>query len=780
MTAPRALAALALAFALAHIPFLAHSLEDIDSVNFALGVRDFDVADHRPHPPGYPLYIAIGKFSTAVAGTLMAGAPASTIEARALAAVSLVAGAFAIAFLYCVFASLGSRSPSTSPPWVTLHTDALAATVVTVACPLYWYLAARPMSDLPGLAFALAAQACLMLAWWRQAPGPGGDRRLSPDLMAASGRMIVLGSLLAALSIGMRSQTVWFTLPLLVLVLLDRVGRGVAGAMIGGGIMFVAGGLAWGIPLLVASGGLGPYLSALGTQAGEDFAGGEMLYTNPSPRAVAFALMRTFIDPWDSSVLGVVVLVLAGVGLARLALRDRRTLAAIVAMTAPYLVFHLAFQDTSFVRYALPLVPPVAFLAMRGAAVAADRGVAAAAVAISLASLVIASPVLAAYGREPSPTVRALAAMDAARPAGAAPVLAMHQTFKRPLEAEDLAFATVLPSPPRLEWLELAEFWRDGRTDPIWFLADPLRSDLALIDPASRADFTEFRWPLVARPAFGGMRPSAVRWHRMPAPGWFAEEGWSLTPETSGMAALMGHGPHLGPIAAQVRRRPGAAAVMVGGRNLAGPGDPAARFTLAIDGVTLQQWEAAPGFFLHVFDIPAGRLGGDGALARLTIHSNAVSGTAEVATAIEQFDLQGPDRVMWGYGDGWNEAEYSNAIGVWRWTSERATLRIAGPSQDVRVTLTIESPLRYFDAPSGVRARAGELEIAATTLADSGAWAFTVPAAALAASGGMVTIETDQTFVPAERGSGADNRRLGLRILSINVANSLTPAEVTR
>ncbi|MGE0862664.1 MAG: DUF2723 domain-containing protein [Vicinamibacterales bacterium] len=780
MTAPRALAALALAFALAHVPFLAHSLEDIDSVNFALGVRDFDVAEHRPHPPGYPLYIAIGKVGTAVAGALMTGAPASTVEARALAGVSLLAGLMSIALLYGVFASLGSRSPSTSPPRATLHLEALAATVVTVSCPLFWYLAARPMSDLPGLAAALAAQACLMLAWWRQGPGPDGDRRLSPALTAASGRMIVLGSLLAALSIGMRSQTVWFTLPLLVLVLLDRVGRGVAGAMIGGGIMFVVGGLAWGIPLLVASGGLGPYLAALGTQAGEDFAGGEMLYTNPSPRAVAFALMRTFIDPWDSPALGVVVLALAALGIVRLAMRDRRTLAAIVAMSAPYLVFHLAFQDTSFVRYALPLVPPVAFLAMRGAAVAADRGVAATAGAISLASLLVASPVLAAYGSEPSPTVRVLAAMNAATPPGAAPALAMHQTFKRPLEAEEIAFATVLPSPPRLEWLELAKFWRDGRTDPIWFLADPLRSDLALIDPASRADFTELRWPLVARPAFGGMRPSAVRWYRMPAPGWYAEEGWSLTPETSGMAALMGRGPHLGPITAQLRRRPGAAAVMVGGRNLAGPGASAARFTLAIDGVTLQQWEAAPGFFLHVFDIPAGRLMGDGAFARLTIQSNPVSGTAEVRTAIEQFDLQGPDRLMWGYGDGWNEAEYNNVLGVWRWTSERATLRIAGPSQDVRIALTVESPLRYFEAPAAVRVRAGDREIAATTLADTGAWAFTVPAAALAASGGMVTIETDRTFVPAERGGGADNRRLGLRILAIDVANSLTPAEVTR
>lgn len=780
MTPPRALAALALVFALAHIPFLANSLEDIDSVNFALGVRDFNVAEHRPHPPGYPVYIAMGKVMTAVAGAVMSGAPAASIEARALATLSLLAGLVAIVCLYGVFSSLTSRASGGQSPWRTINIEALAATAVTASCPLFWYLAARPMSDLPGLSLALAAQACLLLAWWRQTPGPDGDRRLAPAMTSASGRMIVIGSLLAALSIGMRSQTVWFTLPLLVVVLVDRIGRGVAGAMIGGGFMFVVGGLAWGIPLLVVSGGLGPYLAALGTQAGEDFAGGEMLYTNPSARAAAFALMRTFLDPWDSAALGSIVIALAAAGVVHLLMRDRRTLVAVMAMSAPYLVFHLAFQDTSFVRYALPIVPAVAFLAMRGAALATEKAVAAAAVAIAVGSVVVASPVLAAYGAEPSPTVRVLAAMTAEARSGAPVALGMHQTFKRPLEAEVVPFATVLPSPPRLEWLELTKFWRDGGAEPVWFLADPARSDLALIDPASRATSTEFRWPLVARPAFGGMRPSAVRWYRLPAPGWFAEEGWSLTPETSGMAGLMGRGPHLGPIVARVRRRPGAATVMVGGRNLAGPNDPAARFTLSIDGAVLQQWDAPPGFFLHVFDVPAGRLIGDGPFADLTIQSTAASGSAVIQTAIEQFDLQDARALMWGYADGWNEAEYNTTLGVWRWTSGRATLRIIGAPRDVRITLDVESPLRYFDAPANARVVAGDREVAKAALAGAGPWTFTVPAAALAAAGGVLTIETDKTFVPAERDGGADNRRLGLRILAIRVANSLTPAEVTR
>ena len=778
------LAALALIFALAHLPFLATSLEDIDSVNFALGVRDFDVATHRPHPPGYPVYIGLGKIATAIAGVGM-DAPPSTLEAKSLSVLSLLAGLAAIFALYSVFRSMRpgveASSPSKTPAGSRAPIDLVAftATAITVSCPLFWYLAVRPMSDLPGLAFALAAQACLMLAWARQTPGADGDRRLSAALMSASGRMIVLGAFLAAVSIGLRSQTVWFTVPLLMLVLLDRIGRGVAGAMIGGGVMFVVGGLLWGIPLLIASGGVNAYLAALGTQAGEDFAGGEMLYANPSPRFAAFAMLRTLVYPWDSTPLAAVVLVLAAAGLIQLTWRDRRSLTAVVAMAGPYFAFHLLFQDTSFVRYALPLVPPVAFLAVRGVSLVSERAVPLVAALVSIAGIIVASPVLTAYGAEASPVVRVIGAMQADARTTRPGALAMHQTFVRPLEAEDVSVAKQLPAPPRLEWLELVKYWKTGTTDPVWFLADPMRSDLALIDPASRQDSTEFTWPLVARPAFGGMRPAAVRWYRIAAPGWFAEEGWSLSPETSGMAGLMGRGPHLGPITAMVRRRASAARVLIGGRNLAGANDPAARFTMSIDGAVFQQWDAAPGFFLEVFEIPAGRLAGDGAFAVLAVQSTAASGSAVIQTAIEQFDLQGDEDTMWGYGEGWQEAEYSPLLGVWRWTSARASLQIAGPPRAVRITMTIESPLRYFPEPPRVRARAGDRQIAVSSIASAREWAFDVPADALAATGGVITIDTDKTFTPAERGRGADQRPLGLRVFSIRVSNLLTAPETS-
>ena len=51
------------------------ALDDIDAVNFTLGVRDFDVAQHQPHPPGYPVFIALGKLSTPVLRAAGVAAP---------------------------------------------------------------------------------------------------------------------------------------------------------------------------------------------------------------------------------------------------------------------------------------------------------------------------------------------------------------------------------------------------------------------------------------------------------------------------------------------------------------------------------------------------------------------------------------------------------------------------------------------------------------------------------------------------------------------------------
>ena len=759
-----------------HVGALPATLEDIDSVNFALGVRDFDPARHRPHPPGYPVYIALGKAATAVTRAAWPAGRPDRIEARALAGLSLL-GALGLIWLVArVFAALSvGGTDRTGRP--TLSRRAVMATLVFAACPLTWYLTSRPMSDVPGLTAACAALACVALAWWRQHPSPEGERRLQPAEMAASGRLIVIGALLAGFAVGLRTQTLWLTAPLLLLVLADRAGRGMLGAMLGAGVAFTLGSLVWGIPLLIASGGLDAYLAALGSQAGEDFAGVEMLYLTPTPRLAAFALLRTFVWPWDSVALAGVVMTLAVIGALVLVVRERRTALAVAAITLPYLAFHLAFQDTTFARYGLPLVLPVVFLAAVTLDLVGRLGLVGA-VGLAAWSLSISGPQLSAYLERGSPTARLFDRVATAVAAGDAPTIAMHQELMRPLEAEVRPVGTVLPSPPRREWLELVRYWRSGATAPVWFLADPRRTDLALVDPTARRQRETFGWDVTSMSLLGGMRPSEVELYRLGQPGWFAAEGWSLTPETAGMARLMGRGPHLGPIGAFVRRRDEAVTALVGGRNLGAAGDPLVTFTLAIDGRDLDRWDVAPdpGFFVRRVALPAGNLKGQGRWAELTLRSAPVSGSQPVATAVEQFDLQSPGTLMWAYGAGFHEPELDNVRArSWRWMSERAEIDVTQAAGDATLVLRGEAPLTYFTQPSTLEVRCGEVSLGRLDLSGDFEVRIGVLEARLLAGHGKIVVTTSQTFTPAERDGTNDRRRLGLRFFEV----SLTPGLLT-
>jgi hypothetical protein len=53
--------ALSVVTVLSRLPYRARMLYDWDAVQFALALREFDVAKHQPHPPGYILYVALGK-----------------------------------------------------------------------------------------------------------------------------------------------------------------------------------------------------------------------------------------------------------------------------------------------------------------------------------------------------------------------------------------------------------------------------------------------------------------------------------------------------------------------------------------------------------------------------------------------------------------------------------------------------------------------------------------------------------------------------------------------
>src|SRR5206468_1856156 len=93
-----------------HLPFLPASLEDLDSINFALGVRDFDVTRHQPHPPGYPVFIFAAKIVHVMVPS----------EAHALALLGILCGGFAAFALVALFHELEGEHNSLKPFFAAL------------------------------------------------------------------------------------------------------------------------------------------------------------------------------------------------------------------------------------------------------------------------------------------------------------------------------------------------------------------------------------------------------------------------------------------------------------------------------------------------------------------------------------------------------------------------------------------------------------------------------------------------------------------------------------
>ncbi|MEN6626397.1 MAG: hypothetical protein ABFD69_09240 [Candidatus Sumerlaeia bacterium] len=185
-------------------------LDDMDSVQFAMGVGKFNLYSHRPHPPGYPLYIFAGKLLVALA---------SLDAAKALQIVSCLGGGLFTAAWFFMCARRFGRPLA----W-------LMAAALTVA-PMQWMTATKALTDAPASALIAVELACVMI--YRERRGL---------------RWIVLAAAAGAVGAGIRPQNIGILLLILILGLAwMRAGwRHWLGAL----AVFIAANLAWLIPVL--------------------------------------------------------------------------------------------------------------------------------------------------------------------------------------------------------------------------------------------------------------------------------------------------------------------------------------------------------------------------------------------------------------------------------------------------------------------------------------------------------------------------------------------------
>jgi hypothetical protein len=741
---------LALVFLALHLPYLPASLEDLDSINFALGIRQFDVAHHQPHPPGYPVFILIAKAMHAVV-------PA---EATALGLLSVAAGSLGVLALAALFRRLdGSDTPV---PW------SLAAISVAMTTPLYWFTAVRPLSDSSGLAAALAVQAM--------------------TLAATSARGLAIAGFCAGLAAGLRSQVVWLAMPLLVYRALHHGGhRGhggsnateqdfssasTASSVVASLTAFLAGVLLWFVPLVIVSGGPSAYWHALFDQGAEDLANIQMLWTMHRVRDVEDALYYAFVAPWAAWPVAAVALTCVVLGVLRLFRHQRHALIVLAAAFGPYLVFDLLFQETFTSRYALPLVVPMAYLAVAGLRLLPwDTGLAFA-VAIAMVDAHAGGTSIAAYSRAEAPVFRLLDDLrSVARSTAQSPVLAMDRRealdLRRPLKWLGDAtppIARTLTSPPQHEWLEAVKYWNSGGRAPVWFVVDPMRTTIDLVQHGGPS---EYHWPLPYPVLMSGTRPNEMDWYRVDRPEWYVGEGWSLTPEAAGVATADGRDLSAGPIDGWVSREALGGVAVIGGRNF----EPTKRphLTVTFAGAVRDDVVLPPGPFLRFISLPFVDANRPIDYFRISIEASPTS-----RVAVEQFDASS-QRPVFGFGDGWHEQEFNPLTGLrWRWLSERGELRIKANPRTFQANaipphaigpLTLhlegESPRTYFSRGSRLIVRSGDRGVFEASLASDFSLNIPIPNA-----GESIVLETDQVFVPADRSwrRSADRRHLGLRI----------------
>lgn len=118
---------------LLRLPFVSSWLEDWDSVQFVLGMHDFSITNHQPHPPGYPLYILMGKFFWMIFGN----------ETQALGFLSCLFGSLAMIPLYLLAKRMFDKNV------------AVLAGLLFILVPVEWIVSEIPISNIPGLFFLL-------------------------------------------------------------------------------------------------------------------------------------------------------------------------------------------------------------------------------------------------------------------------------------------------------------------------------------------------------------------------------------------------------------------------------------------------------------------------------------------------------------------------------------------------------------------------------------------------------------------------------------------------
>jgi 4-amino-4-deoxy-L-arabinose transferase-like glycosyltransferase len=205
---------------LSRLPYRAGMLYNWDAVQFALALREYNIEKHQPHPPGYILYVLLGRLLDA--GLHDANAAYVTL--------AVIGSGLTTAVVYVLARTMYDRA-----------TAVVAATLLAVS-PLFWFYGSV------GLTYAGEALAASTVAYLAYRTLTGG-----PDHAA-------IAALALGLAGGVRQSILIVLFPLWLGSTILGTRR--VSAVLRSAVLLAAATLVWFLPMVWLTGGIGRYLTA--------------------------------------------------------------------------------------------------------------------------------------------------------------------------------------------------------------------------------------------------------------------------------------------------------------------------------------------------------------------------------------------------------------------------------------------------------------------------------------------------------------------------------------
>ena len=207
---------------LTRIPFASRMIFEGDSARFAMAMREYDIAQMKPHAPGYILYIALAKFVNLFVSD----------SRLSMLGISIISSALTAVLLYYLARRMYDGF------------TAFTAAVLLFSSPLFWFNGEMPLTyALEGLFSAAFAYACFRV-------------------INKEKRWLFISAVVLGLATGVRQNIIIIFFPLWLFSFRKYSVKDILIAICIFGLTC----LTWFAPMIILTGGLKKYLQVINAQ----------------------------------------------------------------------------------------------------------------------------------------------------------------------------------------------------------------------------------------------------------------------------------------------------------------------------------------------------------------------------------------------------------------------------------------------------------------------------------------------------------------------------------